>query len=222
MAKSLPKQPNLDWLKKSAKERLAILRSHEPAARLHEAQHAIAQEYGFKSWRALKGEVEKLSVDGRIVAAVQAGKTRELAELLDAHPRKLGVTGGPWKAPLLHLAAEHGHLDCVKLLLQRGSDVRKRDRTNKATALHEAAAGGHLEIAKLLLAAGADIDGTGDAHQLGVIGWATCFKQVRTALAEFLLTRGAKPTVLSSAHSAARTWCASSSPTTARCWARSR
>src|SRR5262249_20867870 len=119
-------------------------------------------------------------------------------ELLEAHPRKLGITGGPWKAPLLHLAAERGHLDCVKLLLQRGVDVRKRDRTNKATALHEAAAGGHLEIAKQLLAAGADIDGASDAHQLGVIGWATCFKQVHASLAEFLLARGAKPTILSS------------------------
>jgi uncharacterized glyoxalase superfamily protein PhnB len=198
MAKSLPEQPNLEWLKKSAKEHLALLRAHNPDARLHEAQHAVAQEYGFKGWRALKSHVEKLSVDGRIVAAVQAGKAQELAELLDAHPRKLGITGGPWKAPLLHLAAEHGHLDCVKLLLHRGFDVHKRDRTNRATALHEAAAGGHLEIAKQLLAAGADIDGAGDAHRLGVIGWATCFKQVHTALAEFLLARGAKPTILSS------------------------
>src|SRR5262249_41901876 len=120
MAKSLPEQPNLDWLKKSAKEHLAVLRARAPTSRLHEAQHAVAQEYGFNSWRALKSHVEKVSVDGRIVTAVLAGNAHELGELLAAHPRKLGITGGPWKAPLLHLAAERGHLDCVRLLLQRG------------------------------------------------------------------------------------------------------
>jgi uncharacterized glyoxalase superfamily protein PhnB len=198
MARSLPAQPNLDWLKKSAKEHLAVLRSREPSVRLHAAQHAVAQEYGFKNWRALKAHVEKLSVDGRIVAAALAGKAHDLAELLDANPRKLGVTGGPWQAPLLHLAAERGHADCVKLLLQCGFDVHKRDRADKATALHWAAAGGHLDVARQLLAAGADIDGAGDAHELGVIGWATCFKQVHTALADFLLARGAKPTLLAS------------------------
>jgi hypothetical protein len=33
-------------------------------------------------------------------------------------------------------AAEGGHLDCVSLLLRRGFDADKRDRTDKATALH--------------------------------------------------------------------------------------
>ena len=197
MAKSLPGQPNLDWLKKTAKDHLAVLRSRDPSAKLHQAQLDVAHDYGFVSWRALKSQVDRLSVDGRIIAAVRAGRAGELAELLQAHPRKLALTGGRWNAPLLHLAAEEGHLDCVNLLLRQGAEVDRRDRTDKATALHWAAAGGHLDVAKSLLAAGADIDGEGDAHALGVIGWATCFKQVHTALAEFLLARGAKPTIFS-------------------------
>jgi hypothetical protein len=32
MNKTLPTQPNLDWLKKTAKERLGELRAREPAA----------------------------------------------------------------------------------------------------------------------------------------------------------------------------------------------
>src|SRR5690606_27253858 len=41
--------------------------------------------------------------------------------------------------------------------------------------LHWAASGRHIEIVRALLDAGGDIDGTGDLHELGVIGWATCF-----------------------------------------------
>jgi ankyrin repeat protein len=198
MTKTLPSQPHIDWLKKSAKERLAHLREREPSARLHQAQLDVARDYGFASWRALKAHVDALSVDGQVIAATLAGNARELGRLLTAHPRKLGITGGPSPAPLLHLAAEAGHLDCVSLLLRRGFDVDKRDHTDNATALHEAAAGGHLDVAKRLVAAGADIDGAGDGHGLGVIGWATCFKAVHTRFAEFLLSRGARPTIFSS------------------------
>ena len=120
------------------------------------------------------------SLDGEIIAAAIAGKADELAALLDKHPAKLRITGGAWNRPLLHLAAEGGHLACVELLLQRGLSVDLRDRWDNATALHWAAQGGHLPVMERLLAAGADIDGTGDAHEVGVIGWATCFQHVRS------------------------------------------
>ncbi len=54
-----------------------------------------------------------------------------------------------------------------------------------------------MEIVKRLIEAGADVDGEGDAHQIGVIGWATCFKQVRKEAADYLLGHGAKPTIFS-------------------------
>jgi ankyrin repeat protein len=199
MKKTLPAQPNLDWLKKTAKQRRVELRACEPSAKLHQPQLAIARDYGFAGWPALKALVDTLSIDGQVIAATIAGKARELGKLLANHPRKIGLTGGPWNAPLLHLAAEGGHLDCVSLLLRRGFDADKRDRTDKATALHWAAAGGRLDVARRLLAAGADIDGAGDGHGLGVIGWATCFKDVHAQLAEFLLSRGAKPTIFAAA-----------------------
>jgi catechol 2,3-dioxygenase-like lactoylglutathione lyase family enzyme len=197
MAKSLPPRPDLEWLKKTAKQRLADLRADDAGAKLHHAQHAIAEEYGFKNWRALKAHVDAASLDGEIIAAVIAGKADELAALVDKHPAKLRVTGGAWDRPLLHLAAEGGHLDCVELLLLRGFSINLRDRWDNATALHWAAQGGHLAVMERLLAAGADIDGTGDAHEVGVVGWATCFRDVRADTAEFLLARGAKPTIFS-------------------------
>src|ERR1700682_1108973 len=122
MTKTLPSQPHIDWLKKSAKECLAERRKREPSARLHQAQLDVAHDYGFASCRALKAHVDALSVDGQVIAATLTGNTRELARLITAHPRKLGITGGPSRAPLLHLAAEAGHLDCVSLLLRQGFD----------------------------------------------------------------------------------------------------
>ena len=105
------------------------------------------------------------------------------------------MTGGRWNRPLLHLAAEGGHLDCVELLLGRGADGNQRDRLDHATALHWAAQAGHLEVVKRLVDAGTDIDGVGDEHEMGVIGWATCFRTVQQQVADWLLARGANPTI---------------------------
>lgn len=197
MVEPLPPRPDIAWLKKAAKQRLAALRAGTPEARLHQAQRAVAQDYGFGSWRALKARVDGLSLDGQVLAATLRGRARELEALLAAHPAKRDVTGGSWNRPLLHVAAEGGHLACVELLLRHGIEVDRRDRADNATALHWAAAGGHLAVVDCLLAAGADPDGAGDAHELGVIGWATCFRQTHAAVAERLLAAGAVPTFLS-------------------------
>ena len=54
MSKTLPSRPNLDWLRKTAKQALAELRPHDPSAKLADAQRKVARDYGFTSWRALK------------------------------------------------------------------------------------------------------------------------------------------------------------------------
>jgi ankyrin repeat protein len=195
MPKALPPQPNIDWLKKAAKERLAQLRERAPSAKLHEAQLAVANDYGFASWRALKAGVDALGLHGQVITAAVAGDAQTLERLITEDPRKLAITGGPWNRPLLQLAAGGGHLDCVKALLRLGFDIDRRDRLDNATALHWAAYSGHLDVVKHLLAAGADIDGEDDEHELNVIGWATCFREVHTEVAEHLLALGAKPTI---------------------------
>jgi len=197
MAKTLPSRPDIAWLKKAAKERLAELRTRDAAAKLHQAQLEIARDYGFPSWRALKAHVDALSLDGQIIAAAVEGRAEDLDRLLAEHPGKIAITGSTWNRPLLHLAAEAGHLDCVNVLLRRGFDVNRRDRFDRATALHWAAQDGRLAVVKRLLDAGADIDGAGDEHAVGVIGWATCFRHVRREVADLLLARGAKPTIFS-------------------------
>jgi ankyrin repeat protein len=78
----LPTRPNIDHLRKQAKDLLALYRAHDPNAlnrirnalpsatgrddkaiaelrlRLHDAQSCIARGYGFSSWADLKGFVE--------------------------------------------------------------------------------------------------------------------------------------------------------------------
>ena len=136
MPKALPAQPHIDWLKKTAKDRLAELRARDSSAKLHRAQLAIANEYSFPSWRALKAHVDAQSLDGRIIVAAKDGRADELDALLAQHPAKIAVTGSQWSRPLLHIAAGEGHLGCVNVLLRRGFDIATRDRLDNATALH--------------------------------------------------------------------------------------
>jgi len=78
------------------------------------------------------------------------------------------------------------------LLLQRGADVRIRDFPDNAYPLHLAAAVADLDMVKLLVEAGSDVDGKGDDYEVGVLGWATCFRRVREDVAEYLLRRDAR------------------------------
>ena len=53
MALSLPARPNLEWLRKTAKDRLVTLRADEPAAQLADAQLAVARNCGRFEWAVL-------------------------------------------------------------------------------------------------------------------------------------------------------------------------
>lgn len=60
MSRHLPEFPNLDYLKKRAKILLRELQHRNPEAKLTQAQHAVAREYGFASWAKLKAYVRSL------------------------------------------------------------------------------------------------------------------------------------------------------------------
>src|SRR5260370_16917509 len=197
MSKALPPQPHIDWLKKTAKERLAALRTRDASAKLHHAQLAAANDYGFPSWGALKARVDALSLDGQIIAAAKDGRAHDLDRLLAQHPRKIMVAGSQWNRALLHIAAAEGHLDCVNVLLRRGFDIATRDKFDNATALHWAAQFGTVEVVGRLIDAGADVDGEGDDHQIGGIAWATCFKHVPPNSSASLLPHPPTPPISS-------------------------
>jgi hypothetical protein len=58
MSRQLTSRPNLEYLKKQAKELLEELQRQDPSAQLADAQHALAREYGCASWPALTVSVE--------------------------------------------------------------------------------------------------------------------------------------------------------------------
>ncbi|MEO3748192.1 phosphotransferase [Plantactinospora sp. B5E13] len=57
--KTLPDNPHLDHLRQQAKDLLAGLRDVEPTASLADAQASLARQYGFRTWTALKAEVDR-------------------------------------------------------------------------------------------------------------------------------------------------------------------
>src|SRR5689334_9408981 len=200
-ARALPDAPNLEWLRKQAKQRLALLRERQPSARLADAQLALARELGFRSWRALKAHVDHLTLDGQLFDFAEHGDAASLGRLLDAQPEKLRVTKPPYGWSLLHVAAHKGRADVVELLLARGLDVNTRERGDNTYPIHWAAAAGHGDVVRQLIDAGADVVGAGDDHALEVIGWATCWDgcddDAHRAIADMLVRHGARHHVFS-------------------------
>jgi ankyrin repeat protein len=198
-AGSLPESPSLEWLRKEAKRRLAQLRASDPSAKLADAQFALAKEYGFSSWRALKAHIDSLTVDGKLSEAARTGDAATLAKLLDAHPEKLHLRTPPYNGTLLHAGAQH--LAVVDLLLKRGLDPNAREGGDNTYAMHWAAAAGKLDVVQRLADAGGDVIGAGDDHELDVIGWASCGDgcddEAHRAVVEFLLSRGARHHIFS-------------------------
>jgi ankyrin repeat protein/catechol 2,3-dioxygenase-like lactoylglutathione lyase family enzyme len=191
----LPQRASLEFLKKRAKERLAELRRTDRAAQLATAQLAVARDYGFPSWRALKAEIDKRRAPtvSAFFTACEAGDVDTLRSLLATEPglvreRVRGTTG-------LHRAVKH--VDAVRVLLEHGADANARDEGDNAYPLHFAGAFG-VDVVRVLLDAGADVHGYGDLHELEVIGWATCFgPTIPWDVVDLLVERGAKHHVFS-------------------------
>jgi ankyrin repeat protein len=128
-----------------------------------------------------------------IATAAQSGDVAALRERLDANPELVDALAGRHllKATPLHLATIRNRHGAMRLLIERGADLNKRDFPDNAVPMHFAAAHGDLETLRLLVEAGADIEAHGDDHGVGVLGWATCFHQVRHDVAAYLLDHGA-------------------------------
>ncbi len=72
---------------------------------------------------------------------------------LGADPNTRGTFGGPDHGDgvtALHLAAQAGRSDAVRLLLDHGADRTLRDALHDGTPAGWAAFGGHRELAELL------------------------------------------------------------------------
>ena len=142
----LPKHPDLDQLKRQAKELLDAIRAGEPdavseaAARypgadlqkfaLHDAQLVLARAHGFHSWPRLKAYVsggmikppEMESDLGRdvwdTITAAAAGDTLTLQRLMERDPSLSRAEY--FYAPPIHFAVREGHAEAVRILLDAG------------------------------------------------------------------------------------------------------
>ncbi|HEV2425087.1 MAG TPA: ankyrin repeat domain-containing protein [Terriglobia bacterium] len=169
-ARALPEKPNLNQLKKQAKELLNSFRAGEPETvaevrtqhgaqppgpenfHLSDAQRVIARTYGFASWPKLKAFVDGVTV-GRFMAAVQAGDLGRVGALLRQRPELVHMdTAGNNEHRGLHYAVLRRDPSMVRLLMQSGADARKgiwphRDAT---TAFALAKDRDYLEIVAVL------------------------------------------------------------------------
>ncbi len=186
MSLELPARPNLEHLKKQAKELLRDLQQGDPAAierfgslaspsaranaKLADAQHVIASDYGFASWPKLKEHVEAvthaLTPAELLSAAVCASDANKVARVLEEH--------SALKTQINEPMANYGDMQALLAAVQR-SDRKTID---------------------VLLAAGADINARSRAWAGGIGVLDECAPE----MAAFLIERGA----IADAHSAAR------------------
>lgn len=193
--KNLPSSPNLDHLRKQAKHLLKSWRDADPAdpRKLADAQHALAQDYGFKTWADIKLYVQSLNPpedpaewvthtilrervsepDPRNVAsdfftAIASNNLAQVKKFIGEDPSLATTKGGP--------------LDCEPICY------------SCCTCYH---GGDPVGVTRLLLDNGADpnakfISPAWPDYPLPVL-WGACGKLRNPDLARLLLERGADP-----------------------------
>jgi ankyrin repeat protein len=138
----LPGQPNLEQLRKQAKDLLDEYRAgqeaavaevrrfeHRPAAAegfaLNDAQRVLARAYGYESWAKLKAFVDGANV-ARLAEAVKTGDIAQARSMLRARPELAGMDmAGNDEHRALHFAVLRRDAAMVRLLMQAGADARQ-------------------------------------------------------------------------------------------------
>jgi ankyrin repeat protein len=160
--------PDLDQLKRQAKELLDAYRASWPEAlaevaayhrtatpetfALHDAQFVLARSYGFESWPKLKAAVDGVTA-ARLHEAVESGDLGTARELLTRRPEIVDLGRGEMRA--VHMAVLKRDLEMTSLLLEFGADPDggiwpKRDATGPYILARER---GYEEISGVLRAA---------------------------------------------------------------------
>jgi ankyrin repeat protein len=112
---------------------------------------------------------------------------------LDDAARLLGAAEAEGRHRALALAAQHGHADIVRLLLDAGEDPNRYNpdgNHSHSTPLHQAVWAGHAAVVELLVERGARLDIKDTTYRGTPLGWALYGGQ--TGIAEFLRAKGAK------------------------------
>lgn len=115
-----------------------------------------------------------------------------LGRLADAR-QLLATASGQDRHRALALAAQHGHVEIVRLLLDAGEDPNRynpKGNHGHSTPLHQAVWSGHDAVVRLLVERGARLDIRDTIYEGTPLGWAEYGG--RTEIAEYLGARGAK------------------------------
>src|SRR5262245_46363766 len=164
--------PDIDQLKRQARELLEAYRAQSPDAvievaahhrtatpetfALHDAQFVLARSYGFESWPKLKAAVDGVTT-ARLHDAVRNGDVGAARALLERRPEIVDLMrGGPsgFEIRALHIAVMQRDVELTRLLLEAGADTRggiwpNRDATSPRTIAEER---GYEEIVAMMAA----------------------------------------------------------------------
>lgn len=128
MSRNLPEKPNLEYLKKQAKE-LRGTRGGKLAA----AQHELANSYGFPTWAKLKAHVEALGLSPMqaLKAAVCDLDAVRVKQLIDQHPELRAKINDPlpdygFGQQALYAAVQRSDRATIEVLLSAGANINKR------------------------------------------------------------------------------------------------
>ena len=136
--RSLREHPDLDQLKRQAKELLRTFGAGEinavaevnahyrdadpPNFALHDAQLVLARAYGFDSWPKLKAHVDGVTVL-RLVDAVRTGDLAQTRALLKIRPELAHMSTG--NLQVLHHAVLARVPEIVRALMEQGANARE-------------------------------------------------------------------------------------------------
>src|SRR5262252_5106036 len=164
--------PDIDQLKRQARELLDAYRAQSPDAvievaahhrtakpetfALHDAQFVLARSYGFESWPKLKAAVDGVTT-AKLHEAVQHGDLSAARALLARRPEIADLMrGGPsgFELRALHIAVMQRDVEMTRLLLEAGADTRagiwpNRDATGPLTIAEDR---GYDEIVAIIVA----------------------------------------------------------------------
>jgi ankyrin repeat protein len=161
----LPERPNLEYLKKLAKDRLSALRGADPAAKLADAQLVVAREHGFASWRALRATLHRrqpppswpAETIQTLFDAIKRGDEVTARAMLAADSRLANAGDADGSTALLQ-AAEWNQPAMVSLLLARGADAQRPYAHSAHTPLSWALTSGAFDAAQALVHGGVEPD----------------------------------------------------------------
>ena len=208
MKRELPARPDIEQLKRQAKDLLKSFKSGETAAierirqnhprseiagakpRLSDAQVVIAREYGYESWPKLKAAVENILLDRSdpvelIHEAFQTDNASLVRKLLARHPEIKAMINEPvaqaFDSPPITLVKSRAMLD---LLLAAGADINAKSRwwAGGFGLLHSASP----DLARYAIERGAAVD----AHAAARLGDLERLRQIVAREPESVHARG--------------------------------